>query len=331
MTEYLDTPARARHDEAAYWQARMMSGKMRDEELEAFKSWLAASPRNREAYAGLQEALALVDEAGDALLAEEFEAELEDRAQVQSNGFVRYGAVAASLALMLAAAFAIRHSVSVGEEMLYATAVGELDRVALEDGSVVELNTHSAIEVAFSRNRRDINLRDGQALFTVERDRNRPFVVATANAEIVVTGTVFDVEAYDGEAIVSVISGVVDVRPNAGPAVTLLAGDRVVVDVAGVASPVDRFDANQSLSWRNGKLRYREAPLGEVVEDLNRYFAKPIMLDDPALAGLPVSGEFDTHDQGAALSGLSLIFSLASHEEADRFVLARRENAEHAH
>ncbi len=303
-----------------------MSGAITEAERAEFEGWLSASELNRLAFDELEDALDAVDGASAELLAAEFESELEARADARSGGFVQYAAIAASLILICAAVLTVRlQNIFPQGDLQYATAVGEMEKVGLKDGSTVELNTKSAIAVAFSRDRREVRLDGGQALFSVERDNARPFVVATQQAEIVVTGTVFDVDVFEGESIVSVVSGVVDVRPKAGSPVTLLAGDRVVVYASGAAGAVERFDANQALAWRIGKLRFRDAPLGEVIEDLNRYFAKPISLASPDLANLPVTGEFSTGDQSAAVSGISLSFSLQAREGPDRIVLMESE------
>ena len=299
MTQIQNDNRQDRNEAAIRWQARLMSGAITEAERAEFEGWLSASELNRLAFDELEDALDAVDGASAELLAAEFESELEARADARSGGFVQYAAIAASLILICAAVLTVRlQNIFPQGDLQYATAVGEMEKVGLKDGSTVELNTKSAIAVAFSRDRREVRL-DG--------------------------GTVFDVDVFEGESIVSVVSGVVDVRPKAGSPVTLLAGDRVVVYASGAAGAVERFDANQALAWRIGKLRFRDAPLGEVIEDLNRYFAKPISLASPDLANLPVTGEFSTGDQSAAVSGISLSFSLQAREGPDRIVLMESE------
>jgi len=314
-------------EEAAYWQSRLMSGAMLDQERAAFDAWRAASAENRTAFDELTKALEVVDQASSEALAQAFEEELEALAHATSRSRIQFAAIAATFILVVAAVAGVAwRGFSPVDTERYATLTGEMKKVDLKDGSVIELNTSSAIAVAYNRSTRDVSLTAGEALFTVERDRKRPFIVATAQAEIVVTGTVFDIDVFGGESVVSVVSGVVDVRPKGGGSVTLLAGDRVVVDAAGVAGDVQRFDANQTIAWRHGKLRYREAPLGSVVEDLNRYFEKQIVLADPGLETLPVSGDFDADDQSTAVNALALSFSLTVTEGANRITLSEDKN-----
>lgn len=323
MTKSTDNIMRTRDDEAAYWHARLMSGSMLDQEHEKLSAWLAASGENQAAFDELEYTLDVIDDAGTEALAQEFESELEDLAAENDRHKIRYAAIAATFLLVCAAIVGVtRNSFLPAEAQHYATTIGESDRVNLKDGSVVELNTKTAIAVSYGRDRRDVDLTSGQALFTVERDTKRPFTVATAQADIVVTGTIFDVDAFNGKSTISVISGVVNVQPKAGGSITLLAGDSVAVNAAGIAGAVKRFDANQTIAWRDGKLRYLDAPLETVIEDLNRYFEKPITLAESNLASLPVTGEFDTNDQSAAINGLALSFSLTARDDAEYIILS---------
>lgn len=311
-------------DEAAlFWQARMQSGAMSEQEKSAFTSWLKDA-NNRAAFDRLESSLSMIDAAGQEILADVFERELNALSENRSP-LGRYALIAASLVLFVAAVvFSMRgFDVSLSGAADYATAIGERDKVSLVDGSIVELNTASKIEVSIDRDHRRVALTGGQAFFSVERDSSRPFSVSTGQAEILVTGTVFDVNTFNGESVICVVSGMVEVRPTAGGQIMLMAGDGVVIDASGLAGDVQRFDANQMLSWRIGKLRFKEAPLGRVVTELNRYYGKPIMLADSDLAEIPVSGEFDVDDQENAIRSITLVSGLKSDDATDRIILKR--------
>ena len=195
----------------------------------------------------------------------------------------------------------------------------------LADGSVAQLNTASKIVVRYSNEERRIELLSGQAFFDVDKDQTRPFVVQLANAAVTVTGTSFDVLRSGDRSAVHVVTGVVDVKPQFGPSSTLLAGDMIEIDGEGRASAVARFDPSLILAWRGGKARFRDEPLSEVVASLNRYFSTPIMLEDEALAALPVTGEFDVRDRETAVRTLALIFGLEATDEPARTVLSAPE------
>ncbi len=210
--------------------------------------------------------------------------------------------------------------------LAYETSIGDAKKVTLADGSLIELNTSSRVEVDYSRSMRTVELSGGEAYFNVEKDATRPFVVKTSLAAISVTGTSFNVSTIDDRSVVHVLTGVVDVRPKRGPPSTLLAGDAIAIEQNGASGPVLRYDPSLVFGWRTGKARFRDAPLGDVLQSLNRYFPTPITLADQSLATLPVTGEFDIRDRDTAVAALKLVFNLESADEPARTILRKVEN-----
>ena len=322
-----EQPHEAAADEALRWMARKMSGSMTGDERTAFEAWLSRSAENRRALADIDRSVRRVDPLGDDLLAEEFERQLSDAAPAPLSRRLPRRAMAAAVAAAVFAVVATLFLRGGGPIMTahYRTAVGEMRHVVLEDGSEIDLNTASDLIVTYNRASRSVALASGEAFFTVEKDRARPFVVKTPLAEIVVTGTAFSVSNLDGNSSVHVLTGVVDVEPLEGRQSTLLAGDMIDIARTGDASAVSRYDASLIFAWRNGKARFEDAPLATVVASLNRYFDTPITLGDESLADLPVTGEFDIRDRATAVNALALIFDLDAREEPARVVLSRPE------
>jgi transmembrane sensor len=89
----------------------------------------------------------------------------------------------------------------------YATALGEQLSIQFEDGSTVELNSRSKIRVKYSKQERDVKLIEGQALFHVAHDVNRPFIVAVGATRVRAVGTQFDVYKKSNSTIVTVVEG----------------------------------------------------------------------------------------------------------------------------
>lgn len=326
MREPADPSPEDPDDAAAYWAMRRRSGTMTPPEEQALEAWSRASDENRRALAALEGALAAVEADGGALLAEEFERQLNEAADGGASrraGALRIAASLAAVTLLSAATLlAVRTFAPPSPPLIaHETEIGEAATVALADGSAAHLNTASKIAVQFSRTERAVDLVAGEAFFEVEKDQQRPFVVRTANAAITVTGTAFDVLSSENRSSVHVVTGVVDVTPRFGPSSTLLAGDMIEIGEDGRASPVMRFDPSLVLAWRGGKARFRDEPLGDVVKSLNRYFSTPIVLDGEALSQLPVTGEFDIRDRDTAVRALALIFGLEARDEPARTVL----------
>jgi transmembrane sensor len=100
----------------------------------------------------------------------------------------------------------------------YATALGEQRSIQFEDGSTVELNSRSKIRVKYSRQERDVELIEGQALFHVAHDAGRPFIVAVGSTRVRAVGTQFDVYKKSSGTVVTVVEGRVAVYSAAlGP------------------------------------------------------------------------------------------------------------------
>jgi len=316
-------------DKAAFWTARLMSGEMTAEERKDMQLWLAQSPDHSAALKEFETLLGEVDSYGERLLANEFERELDRRADDKQRFVPSIAKIAATVAVAGAAAiFALFVSQGRGAPQSFQTAVGQFQEIELEDGSEIELNTASVVRVAYDKRRRAVGLEQGEAFFSVEKDKARPFIVKTDYAEIAVTGTSFSVSNANGHSSVHVLTGVVDVKPLRGASSTLLAGDMIEIGPDGVIGRVTRYDPALVLAWRSGKARFREEPLGEALDTLNRYFQTPIVLEDEVLAALPVTGEFDIRDSETAIRALSLAFKLESRADGSRIILAKTKDDE---
>ncbi len=312
-------------EEAAFWQAKQMSGALSDDERTAFAHWLEASEANRIAFERLEDTLAATDAAAETILSEKFEGELYEEAQ--NSTAWRMPALAASIGfvfLTLSATLFFNYSPR-PQTQLYATAVGETRSVSLDDGSIINMNTDTTLVVEYNRSERIVSFEEGEAIFNIERDEAKPFIVELPVVEIIVTGTTFNVLASKEDTEIFVISGTVQVKPIAGQTLTLGEGNSIHIDSNGAASAIAPFDAIDVLAWTNGKLRFTETPLHEVVDELNRYFTRKIILRDASISMLPVTGEFDATNQTAAIDAITLIFDLDSEVKNNAFILSKKD------
>ena len=152
-------------DMAAFWMARKMSGSMNAEERRNFDQWLGDDPANRAAFAELEHIMSLADLADSDLLAEEFERELGQLARDDAARTQRFTAIAASFLLAAIAVTGALFLKNAGrpEAAVYATAVGVARQVNLDDGTQIDLNTDSRIEVAYTKAKRAVSLAGGSS------------------------------------------------------------------------------------------------------------------------------------------------------------------------
>jgi transmembrane sensor len=146
----------------------------------------------------------------------------------------------------------------------------------LPDGSVLHLNTDSAVTVRYSRTERLVSLDRGQALFEVAHQDQRRLRVQTDRAGVVAVGTQFDVYRKSGTTTVTVVEGSVEVYsggapppPGGEPSVRLNPGDQL--NVGDRIGALRHVDAHAAVAWLQRQIAFEDEPLGEVAAEFNRY------------------------------------------------------------
>jgi transmembrane sensor len=168
----------------------------------------------------------------------------------------------------------------------------------------------------------------GEATFSVVRDAERPFEVHASHGTARALGTEFNVLARPGATTVAVLSGKVEVVPADGSAaarsVTLRQGNQVTRSSSGF-SPVAPADLNRILAWHSGRVAFADVELDRALAEFNRYTAMPIVLGDPSLAQVRVSGTFRIGETDALLRALDTAFGIRAEHRADAIELQPRD------
>lgn len=223
--------------------------------------------------------------------------------------------------------------------LFYTTAIGEISELSLDDGSRVTLGADSAIEVWFEDHQRRVVLTQGQAFFDVVKDPTRPFFVAIDSTTVRVVGTRFEVHRNLNRVKVSVEEGVVEVvrrSPEPRQTGTFTSDAQTTTLTAGqqVRASRSQLDAVTSLEiedvaiWRSGRLVYRDAPLSEVIADVNRYRTGGISLGTQSLKNLKVTTSFSIEQTQSVVSMLEESLPVVVHYEAgDRILILPKSSA----
>jgi transmembrane sensor len=302
--EGLDQTGRDPVEVAAFWHGRLEDGEPDAHERERFEAWLAADPRHRTAYESVERSwTGLANAAMDARILSMRREALKKTPKTPKHR-MRPTAIAASiLVAVLVIGLLIRlgprgANPNAGE---FATKVGQRSSITLADGSTVVLNTASRIQVAFDPQVRRVKLLAGQAWFEVAKNQPRPFVVEAGDRRVTAHGTAFDVRLEDHDQVqVTLIEGRVSVEAlkaagaaGSGPVerVDLLPGDQLVAAVARPATK-HKTDLGKATSWREGQLIFDDDTLETAVAEVNRYSTEKIVLADPRLKSLRMSGVF---------------------------------------
>lgn len=223
---------------------------------------------------------------------------------------------------------------------IYQTDIGGIKDVRLRDGSSVVLGGRTKLSVALSAKRRSVRLIEGEAWFRVAHDPNWPFVVAAGDGTITAVGTAFLVTRESDRVVVTVTDGTVEISPrplawlplglarrfsmrSVPRPVPVSRGEELAFGNSGPLRPVKRADTRAATAWTHGRLTFDDQPLRYVVETINRYSSRRIVVG-PAAGALRFSGTvFDTGIEGW-LQSLKLIFPVSVEDRGSSVLIHLR-------
>ncbi|HTT40233.1 MAG TPA: FecR domain-containing protein [Burkholderiales bacterium] len=220
-----------------------------------------------------------------------------------------YAAAAAGLACVAVLMFwgrAERHPPQTAQvpSQHYLTGHGQQLTQSLADGSLLRLDTDSAVTVRYERGLRQVEIERGQAVFTVAHDPARPFRVTAGSAQVVAVGTQFDVYLQGDVTLVTVVEGRVSVGPSgAGDQPATVSTNSVDVSAAqqvrvvrGLVSAPSQVDIHRVMAWLHRQIAFENEALSAVAGEFSRYSPVPVVIESPEVGTLPVSGVFNVDD-----------------------------------
>lgn len=301
--------------EAASWLARLHSSRKSPQTEGAFRAWLAESDEHADAFERATEIWDMLPSVSGG------SSRLGDRSQLQRQPKTKQQlAIAASLALVAVGASGWWLS----RPPVYDTGIGEQQVVMLADHSRVALNTNSELEVKYSKAERRVVLDHGEALFEVTHDSARPFLVVSGDEIVRAIGTKFVVRHEDGETRVTLLSGRVQVfgpqAPRRAPLVVLQPGQRVTVTTNAGAS-LDTPSLDAAVAWRRGEIVFDNSTLIDAAQELNRYSNDHLVIADPQIASLRVSGVFSTNDVPEVAKAFAALYHLKVEQDGKAYKL----------
>ncbi len=291
--------------QAADWLARLQREDIGEAERAALERWLDADPAHAVAFARTEMAWERAERLRalpDLARSVPEEAPSARRTGSLSRAPSAWRIAAALAVAILGSAFWYLAT----QWNAYSTGLGERRTVALEDGTQVDLNTASRLEIDFDRRTRAVRLLRGEALFKVARDAQRPFVVEAGGTTVRAIGTAFNVRVRNQVVEVTVTEGVVAVEKDR------IAAGSAAVAAAGTVNRVDlSADAlRRRVAWRDGAIELKGETLDQAVEEFNRYRKSKLIVADPAIATLRVGGRFETDESAKFVNALKANFAV---------------------
>lgn len=309
-------------DTAARWITARDAGTMSRQDEGDLTAWLAADPLHARAFAEAERFWERMNgEQVRAALRERYAGPVTAPATLRPHPRLSRPWIAPAMAASVA--ILVVSGVNDWPTRLRADAVtgaGEQRKVQLDDGSVAQLNTDSAIAVDYSRNRRTIRLLKGEVAFTVAPDKARPFTVQAGGGSTTALGTRFIVRRDGEDTDVTVTEH--RVRVAWGPSATwvdLQEGEATRYGPDGIAR-VHPVDTDAVSGWTRGVLVFVNRPLGDVVAELNRYYPGYIRVIGAELAQRRVSGGFRIDDPLGAVDSLQRSLGIGSTRITNRLI-----------
>jgi len=300
MSQVSSKPVSARVlDAAIAWQLSLDCGNGSAIEREEFAKWHAAAEEHARAW----RQLGMLDQRFSVASGPARSALLQSRESIRRR-VRKLGSGLASVVLVCGLAL------FAGERYLpldywladQRTATGEQRTLRLADGTLVNLNTHSALDVRFDEKQRRIILLEGEILIETGHNDARPFIVETREGSMRALGTRFLVKREEQGTRLSVLKSAVAAHPQSSPDEQILReGQQVLMRRDGLG-PLLALNSGAD-AWTRGMLVVDNARLGDLINELGRYRRGHLSVA-PQVADLRITGSFPLHDTDLALTAL---------------------------
>lgn len=287
-------------EQAVSWLIEMQSGNLAPLRQQAWQLWLNSNSEHQRAWAHIQRVNQRLSGLSSPLAHAAINAPRSSSRRHALKLLLLLGAGSA-------AGWGLRDQLALQPLLAdYQNGVGERRKIALDDGSEINLNTASAIDLRFDTQQRLITLLQGEIMLTVA-DNPRPLNLVTAQGNIrpLSSASRFDVRQFEGKTQLAVFSGTVQINPTtfAGTGLQLQAAQQVMFN-RNAWEPVRALDANSG-AWADGMLVAAHMRLQDFLAELSRYRRGRLQCD-AAVADLLISGSYPLADSERILNLLEV-------------------------
>jgi transmembrane sensor len=284
-------------DAAIAWQLSLDSGNA--VEREAFAKWHAAHEEHARAW----RQLGMLDQRFSVASGPARTALLQSRESIRRRVRKLGSGLASIVAVIGLALFAGDRYLPIDYWLAdQRTATGEQRILRLTDGTLINLNTHSAVDVRFDEKQRLIVLQEGEILVETGHGDARPFIVETREGSMRALGTRFLVKREDEGTRLSVLKSAVAAHPESSPEEQILREGQQVLMRSNGLGPIIALNLGAD-AWTRGMLVVDNARLEDLVQELARYRRGHLGVT-PEVADLRITGSFPLNDTEKALSAL---------------------------
>lgn len=326
---------------AAQWFAHLNSHTCSEKDIEDFNNWLDEDPGHALEFSVYED---IWERVGDLDVAE-----LTRKGQTSWTRLLAYckntrllnpwtapGAFAwtSAAAVFIASLVLISNNGHGPGNNYYSTAIGEQLTISLEDGSTAFLNTQTSLSVEYSDNAREITLEEGEVVFSVSKDPERPFQVHAQGKTLQVVGTEFNVRSNSDQLNVTVLEGIVEIDPprNETPVahaqpVRVKRGETWSLNPESAEKVLQKtasLELRRIHAMRSGKHDFDSNSLADVIAEVNRYTDLELIIADEELKQIQVSGIFRIGDVENIVQALEHVFPIHAEHSNNAIILSKR-------
>jgi transmembrane sensor len=212
---------------------------------------------------------------------------------------------------------------------VYNNVKGQIRRIVLADKSVLQLNGAAQVRVVYEDDDRRAALGQAEAALTMTASADRPFRITSGDRVIEITGGEINVLRQTSQngarTVLTIRRGRARVYPEdrAAEGIDATAGQEVSWTDGQDPPHARQVNPNNAFAWLTHRLAYDKAPLSQVVDDLNRYVARPIRIADPSLAGLSYTGVLNIEGEDMMLRKLAAVLPIQAKPSAAEILLQK--------
>lgn len=299
-----------------------LTGSLNPDEDRMLRQWLEAKEENMEVFVQLKENWQYPPVSKTKIIGSEdikskiwskYTGNHNDRFQRTQPHSFRFVSVAATIAIIVSSIFAFYYYEYYGPNedtrpspisyIQKENLPGRKSTIFLNDGTIVNLNSASSIRYpeVFSDSSREVYL-EGEAYFEVAKDADKPFTVITKNIRTLAVGTAFNIKSFSDskEIEISLTEGKVHISDDRSSVkdshFDLLPGQQIVYSMENERFlNIEKFDANETLGWKDGILYFKKANFSMIKNDIERWFGVKLQVQPDHYPDISYTGEF--HNQ----------------------------------
>lgn len=208
----------------------------------------------------------------------------------------------------------------------YQTYVSKKVNIHLPDDSLIDLDAKSNIDIKYYQKKRFVNFSSGKAVFSVHKNKQRPFFIKAGNTQIEVIGTKFEVIKIEDKNTINVIEGIVRIsyilNHKIKHLIVLEKGQSFSLDNKGKNLKLKKVNIVDIAKWKDDLIRFDKTTLKEAFKEFARYTDKKILLKDYRVSNFKISGIFSIKDLNKFINSLSEIYDLNIIKKQNEIILS---------